>query len=157
MAKVEKALYGLLSSGWLWHSHLAGTLWTLGFKPARYDQDEFLHQIKVGSVYDYVSCHTNYLIVVVSTQEILDSLMKICKVHNLGPPAYNLGCNYSKVVNKGEEYWCIGSSTHIKNVCIKAEEILSKLYNIQGYKIEVKTKKCERAPISADSHPEMDE
>ena len=32
-----------------------------------------------------------------------------------------------------------------------------KLYNIQGYKTKVKTKKCEKTPISADLHPEMDE
>ena len=52
MAKVEKALHGLPSSGWNWHSHLAGILWTLGFNPARYDQDVFMHQNKAGSGYD---------------------------------------------------------------------------------------------------------
>ena len=37
MAKVEKALSCLPSSEQNWHSHLADTLWTLGFKPAKYD------------------------------------------------------------------------------------------------------------------------
>ena len=37
------------------------------------------------------------------------------------------------------------------------EEILSKLYNIQEFKIKVKTKKCEKTPILAESHLEMDE
>ena len=93
----------------------------------------------------------------VNAQEILDSLIKVYEVSNPGPPAYHLGCNYSKVIYKGEEYWCMGSSTHVKEALVKAEDILSKLYNIQGYKIKEKTKKCEKTPISADLHLEMDE
>ena len=139
MTKAEKALSGLPSSGLNWHSHLAGTLWTLGFKPARYDQDVFLHQNKAGSSYHYISCYTdNLLLVEENAQEILDFIKKIYEVSNPRPPIYHLGCNYSKVV-KGEECWCIGSSTHIREAVIKAEEILSKLYNIHRYKIEVKT------------------
>ena len=93
MAKVEKAFYSLSSSGQNQHFYLAGTLWNLGLKPARYDQDVFMHQNKVGSGYDYVSCHTNdLLIVVVNAQEVLDFLMKIYEVRNPGPPAHYLGC-----------------------------------------------------------------
>ena len=61
MAKIEKAHYGLPSRGQNWHSHLAETLQTLEIKPARYDQDVFVCQNKVGSGYDYVSCHTDDL------------------------------------------------------------------------------------------------
>ena len=60
--------------------------------------------------------------------------MTIFEVSYLGPPVYHLGCNYSKVIIKGEEFWCIDSSTHMKEALVKAEEILSKLYNFQGYK-----------------------
>ena len=121
--------------GGIWHSHLAGILQTLGFKPAKYDQNVFMHQNKAGSGYDCIGCHTDYvLIVAVLSQEILDSLMKIYEVSYLEPPIYHLGCNYSKVIIKGEEFWCIDSSTHMKEALVKAEEILSKLYNFQGYK-----------------------
>ena len=117
----------------------------------------FIHQNKAGSVYDYIGCHTNNLLIVaVKAQEILDSLMKIYEVSNLWSPIYHLGCDYSKVIHKGEEFWCIGSYTHIKEALVKAEEILGKLYNIQGCKIKFKTKKYEKIPILADSHPEMD-
>ena len=99
--------------------------WTLGFKPARYDQ--------AGSGNDYIGCHTEDLLIVAeNAQKILDSLMKIYEVSNPGPPVYHLGCSYSKVVDKGEEFCCIGSSTHVKEALIKTEEIQSKLYNIQG-------------------------
>ena len=158
MAKVEKALYGLPSSGQNWHSHLAGTLQTLGFTPARYNQDVFTHQNKADSGYDYIGCHTDDLLILAdNAQKILDSLMKIYVVSNPGPPVYHLGCDYSKVSDEGEEFWCIGSSTHTKEALVKAEEILSRLYNIQGNKIKLKTKKCEKILILADSHPEMDE
>ena len=104
MAKVEKVLYGLPSSGWHWYSHLTGTLQTLGFKPARNDQDVFMHQNKAGSGDDYISCHNNDLLIVAeNAQEVLDSLMIIYEVSNLGPPIYHLGCSYSKVVDEGEE------------------------------------------------------
>ena len=46
-------------------------------------------------------------------------------------------------LTKGGEFWFIGSFAHIKEALLKAEEILGKLYNIVGYKIKVKTKKCE--------------
>ena len=99
-----------------------------------------MHQNKADSGNDYVGCHTDDLLIVpVDAQEILDSLTKIYMVSNLGPPAYYLGCNYSKVFNYGEEYWCICSSTHVKEALVKAE-ILSKLHDIQGYKIKAKTK-----------------
>ena len=71
-----------------------------------------MHQNKAGSGYDYVGCHTdNLLIVAENAQEILDSLMKNYEVSNPEPPIYHLGCNHSKVVDEGEEFWCIGSST----------------------------------------------
>ena len=66
--------------------------------------------------------------------------MEIYEISNPGPHAYHLGCDCSKVVDNGEEYWCIGSFTHIK-------EIPSKLNNIQGNKIKVKTKKGEKTPF----------
>ena len=90
-----------------------------------------MHQNKAGSGYDYIGCHTNDLLIVAeNAQDILDSLMKIYEVSNLGPPIYHLGCEYSKVIDEGEEFQCIGSSTHIKEALIKAEEILGRLYKI---------------------------
>ena len=146
MAKVEKALYGLPSNGQNLPSHLAGIFLTLGFKPARYDQDVFMHQNKAGSVYDYIGCYADELLIVaVSAQKILDSLMSIYEVRYLGPPVYHLGCNYSKVIIKGEEFCCIGSSTHNKDALVKAEEILGRLYNILGYKIKEKPKNVKRS------------
>ena len=45
----------------------------------------------------------------------------------------------------------------MKEALVKVEEILSRLYNILGYKIKLKTKKCENIPVLVDSNPEMDE
>ena len=74
-----------------------------------------MHQNKVSSCYDYVCHHTDVsLIVAANAQEIIDSSMKFYEVRNPGPPAYHLGCNYSKVFDEWEEYWCIGSSTHVR-------------------------------------------
>ena len=113
-----------------------------------------MHQCKSGSGYDYIGCQTNVLlIVVVNTQKIIDSWMEIYEAGNLGPPAYHLGWDCWQ----GGEYWCTCSSTHIKEALVKVEEILGKLYDIQGYKIKVNTKKCEKNPIWKDLHPEMDE
>ena len=104
-----------------------------------------MHQNKVGSGYDYISCHIyNSLIIVANAQEVLNSLMEIYEISNQGPHAYHIGGDCSKVVDNGEEYWCIGSSTHIKEALIKAVEIPSKLNNIQGYKIKVKIKNCKK-------------
>ena len=75
-AKVEKALYDFPSSGHNQHSHLAGTGWTLGFKPTRYDKDMLIHQNEAGSSYNFNGCYTDdLLIVVANTQKMLSYLM----------------------------------------------------------------------------------
>ena len=103
MAKVVRALYSLSSSGWNWHSHLAGTLLSLGFKPARYDQDVFMHQNKAGSGYDYVGCSTdNLLIAAMNAQEILNSLMKIYEVSYL--PLTTLDVIIAKLSMRGRNF-----------------------------------------------------
>ena len=60
--------------------------------------------------------------------------MKICEVNNPGPPVCHLGCNYSKFVEEGEEFWCIGTSTHIEEALVMAEKVLSKLIISRGVK-----------------------
>ena len=98
-----------------------------------YNQDVFMYQNKAGSGYDYVGCHTDDLLIVVKkAQEILDSLMKIYEVSKPRPPVYHLGCDYSKVFDEGEEFWCIGSSTHIKEACIFPNTIIFQFHGLMA-------------------------
>ena len=92
-----------------------------------------MHHNKAVSGYDNLDCHIINLL-------NCYSVMKTYDVSNVGPSAQHLGYDNSKVIDKMEEHWCIGSSTNIKERTIKAE-ILGMLYNTQGYKIKIKTKK----------------
>ena len=61
--------------------------------PMKFDQDLFLCQNKAGFGCNYTSCHTDDLLIAAdNAQEILDSLMKVKKVTNLGPTIYYHRC-----------------------------------------------------------------
>ena len=57
LAIVEKALYGLPTSGNRWHNKLASSLITMGFKPNKVDQNVW-HRRSAG-LYDYIGTHTD--------------------------------------------------------------------------------------------------
>jgi hypothetical protein len=60
---IRKALYGLCTSAERWHSSFAGTLWSLGFKQTRFDNDVWIRLNIDGNVYDYLCTHVdNFMI-----------------------------------------------------------------------------------------------
>ena len=58
---IEKALYGLRTSGARYHEKFADTLRTLGFFPCRADPDVWMKDC--GTHYEYVCCYVDDLLV----------------------------------------------------------------------------------------------
>ena len=103
--------------------------------------------------YDYISCHSDDLLIMArDTQRILEQLMEHYEMSKPGLPKY-----YSIIASEDGEFWVIGSKMHICEAISKAEDILGKLYGIEGYTIRVNTRKGKQNPMSAGSHSEMDE
>ena len=62
LLEVNKALYGLPTSGSRWHAHLLQTLREMGFKPTLFDPDVWIRGREGG--YDYIGTHADDVLVV---------------------------------------------------------------------------------------------
>jgi Reverse transcriptase (RNA-dependent DNA polymerase) len=56
---IQKALYGLRTSGLHWHEHFANCLREMGFVPCRAEPDIWLH--RNGGVYEYIAVYVDNL------------------------------------------------------------------------------------------------
>jgi len=59
--RVDRALYGLRSSGAAWHSTFSDTLRDLGFFPSKADPDVWMRD--AGDCYEYIAVYTDHLLV----------------------------------------------------------------------------------------------
>ena len=92
---INKALYGLRSSGLRWHEHLADSLRAMGFNMAKAEDDIWMR--RKGKKYEYVASYVDDLCIVAKQPElIIQHLQDICKykLKGTGPIKYHLGCDY---------------------------------------------------------------
>jgi Reverse transcriptase (RNA-dependent DNA polymerase) len=102
IAVIVKALYGLKSSGFAWHLHLAETLLPLGFTMCVADNDVLMHAAthKDGTEkYEYVLVYTNDLLCISTYPiQILTCLDQhyVLKPGSIGKPSQYLGAQVSE-------------------------------------------------------------
>ena len=140
---IRKALYGLASSAERFHTHLANSLRSFGFKPTRYDNDVWYRNDDKNSVYEYICTHVDdFMIVSKTPKKVMSEIETIfgVKDSSKGPPDYYLGNDYKKD-KKGR--WCIGCKKYLK-------EAITRVENLMG-----EVPKCNK-PIEANDHPEED-
>ncbi|MGH3055959.1 MAG: reverse transcriptase domain-containing protein, partial [Gaiellaceae bacterium] len=95
-----RALYGLKTSGNKWHMHFADSLRSIGFKSSVVDPNMWLK--RVDTWYEYICTHTDdFIIASKSPKQIMDQLLKIYKIRNIGPPSFLLGAD----VIRRLQYW----------------------------------------------------
>ena len=61
---IKKVLYGLRSSAEIFHSHLAETLRSFGFKQTRYDNEFWIRFDEAEKIYEYVCTHLDDFMIV---------------------------------------------------------------------------------------------
>ena len=70
---INKALYGLRSSGLRWHEQFADTLRDMGFQPSKAEDDIWMR--RNGNVYEYIASYVDDLCIVAKNpKEITDLL-----------------------------------------------------------------------------------
>jgi hypothetical protein len=115
-AIVEKALYGLKSSGAAWRHHFAATLTELGFESSLADPDVWLRpavRADGTKYYEYVLIYTDDILALSVDPKAI--LMKIdqhfkLKPESIGVPTTYLGATISKFhLPDGKECWVMGS------------------------------------------------
>ena len=95
---IKKALYGLRTSGQCFHEKFSSTLYEMGFKPSKADQDVWMRE-KDG-LYEYIAVYVDDLAIVSKDpQAICNTLTSKpyeYKLKGVGPLTYHLGCNFER-------------------------------------------------------------
>jgi hypothetical protein len=122
IAIIKKSLYGLKSSGARWHAHFAKSLYTLGFKPTRFDNDIWLKLRGDGSGYDYISTYVDdFLITARDPWTYMKQLQEIYTIKNPKEPDMYLGASYH---GSPTEEWSITAKEYIKESIRQIEKRL---------------------------------
>ena len=140
---INKALYGLRSSGLRWHEKLANILSKMGFFPCKAEPDIWMR--KVGNIYEYIAVYVDDLAIAAKDpKQITDVLTKEYKfkLKGTGPISYHLGCDFFRD----------GSGT----LCFSPKKFIDKM--IDGYMTLFKSKPKTNvsSPLEKGDHPELD-
>ena len=140
---IKRALYGLRSSAERFHTHLADTFRTFGFKQTRFDSDVWIRLDQKEKMYEYICTHVDDFMIVSKNP---DAVMKeiesvyLVKDDSKGPPDYYLGNDYKKD-NKGR--WCIGCKKYLTEAITRVEAMFGDLPK-------------KDTPMTDGDHPETD-
>jgi hypothetical protein len=92
---IEKALYGLRSSGARWHERLANTLRGMGWLPSRADPDVWM--MDAGSNWEYICVYVDDLLIhSKDPMVIVDELKQRYKLKGVGHPEFFLGADIKR-------------------------------------------------------------
>ena len=98
---VEKALYGLRTSGVRWHERLADCLRGMGFSPCKAEPDIWMREKE--DHWEYIGTYVDDLAIASKDpQAIVDKLVKEYKfkLKGTGPISYHLGCDFVRDEDK---------------------------------------------------------
>jgi uncharacterized protein YciI len=139
---INKALYGLRSSGLRWHERFADTLWDLGFTASKADSDVWMRE--TSDVYEYIAVYVDDIAVAAHNPEHIIQQLKETykyKLKGVGPLDYHLGCTFE--CNKdGTLYY------HPKKYIAQMMEQYERIYGEQP--------KMFVSPLEKGDHPELD-
>jgi len=140
---VDKALYGLRSSGARWAERLADSLQKLGFvlsydNPAIWMRD-------MGDHYEYICTYVDDLLITFQNPKaIVDELSKEYTLKGVGPPEYYLGANIERI-DSPEKVLTMGSGTYIDKCLVIYEQLFGAPPPNKVW-----------TPLDPKDHPEMD-
>ncbi|MGH7955331.1 MAG: reverse transcriptase domain-containing protein, partial [Gloeomargaritales cyanobacterium] len=138
---LNKALYGLRTSGARWHEKMADVLRNLGWTPSHADSDVWMKDC--GDHYEYICVYVDDLIAVGKRpMETIGELMKVFKLKDVGPPSYFLGMDFKR---DAQGIMSLGSETYVK-----------KILESFGEQFGDKPQKNVTTPLDPTEKPELD-
>ena len=141
---VDKALYGLQSSGARWHDEFSMCMCTEGFFPCRAEPDIWMRP--ADGHYEYVAVYVDDIAFAVNkSQEFVAQLSNKhnFKLKGTGPIDYHLGANFSRDM---DGTLCMSPKKYI------VERLASSYLSMFGEKPKTKCK----SPLERGDHPETD-
>ena len=140
---INKALYGLRTSGGRWAERLADVLTDMGWQQSRVDAAIWMNDC--GTHYEYICVWVDDLLIMSKDpMTIVNQLKEHFTLKGVGEPEYFLGADM-KTVETPEKVFTMGSGTYIK-------KILEQFERAMGYA----PPKRVNTPLDPDDHPELD-
>jgi hypothetical protein len=141
---IDKALYGLRTSGARFHAKFADTLRALGFQPTYADPDVWLRD--AGDCYEYVVVYVDDILSALKDPKAFYDALKAdpwnYKLKNVEEPKYHLGGDFFR---DKDGNLCYGAQTYVKRM-------------IDNYKLMFGGPPREyHAPMDKDDKPELDD
>ena len=157
-AIVERALYGLKSSGAAWRSHCADVIRDMGFQMCKADNDVWLRRSKKPDgepYYELLLVYTDDLLAIsMEPMKILDGINShfLLKEDSIGPPERYLGASVEEFVfpDKGDKAFAMGSQQYVKEAVRNVETWL------KGRQCELKSKARATTVLPVIYRPELD-
>lgn len=152
---IERALYGLKSSGAAFRAFLAQTLDKMGFQPSQADQDVWMRPATKPNgeeYYEYILCYVDDILAIsLNATDVLKEVQKDFKLKKdeIKTPDIYLGGKLEKKLLNGRNVWTQSSLDYTK----AAIENIEKQAISKGYKLPSKVS----TPMSAESCPELDQ
>ena len=141
---VVRALYGLKSSGAMWHRKLAENLRDMGFRPSKADYDLWMRQRQYH--WEYVAVIVDHLLVYSKEHTtIIEPLKKVYQygLKGVGTPEYYNGADMT--YDTEFKCWTISVKTYVKNVYDRISKLLEVVL------------KNHASPMNEGDHPKSDD
>ena len=142
---IEKALYGLRSSGLRFHEHLSNVLQGFNFTRSHVDLDVWM--CNAIDVWEYIVVYVEDIIVAMKDlksffEELQDPEKVGFKMKGVGSPTYHLGADFFR---DDDGTLCLGLQTYAKRLCSNFEQLYGE------------APKSVFSPLDHDDHPELDD
>jgi Reverse transcriptase (RNA-dependent DNA polymerase) len=140
---IDRALYGLKSSGVRWHERFSVVLDKMGFFPSKAENDIWMR--KVGDHYEYIARYVDDLAIASKNPKaITDALTNEhkFKLKGTGPISYHLGCDFYR-----DEHGVL---------CMRPKAYIEKIVDNYERLFGSKPKTNVTSPLEKGDHPELD-
>ena len=140
---IDKALYGLKSSGLRWHQRLVDVLRDMGFEMSKADPDVWMRQNE--NIWEYIAVYVDDLAIAARDPESICKTLTEqykFKLKGVGPIQVHLGCDFFR---DQDGVMCFGPKRYIKKMIDSYENMFNE-----------KPKKAS-SPLEKNDHPELDE
>ena len=139
---INKALYGLRSSGLRWHERFADTLRDMGFTPSLAEDDIWMRHN--GDVYEYIAIYVDDLCIAAKDPKAITDLLAEkykYKLKGTGPLAFHLGCNFFR--------------DESDTLCFAPKKYIDKILDAYKHMFGENPKPV-TTPLEKGDHPELD-